>query len=134
MQTGFAVMLAIVIKLATNPNTGFLNTASTNFFAEVGQGKTTTKYAAETGFAEQDTDSTIARVGASQVLTDFFKLELDGEYKLSDPVDRTTAEAGLSFKVPGGAIKYTYRVRSEEPNGQPAIDTTDSFVSFNYGF
>jgi len=111
-----------------------INTQTTNFFAEVGAGKTSTKFDAETLRAKQDVDSTVARVGASQVLTDFFRLELDGDYTTSDVVDRTTAEAGLSFKVPGGAIKYTYRVRNEEVDGLPSVDTSDSFVSFNYGF
>jgi len=110
-----------------------LNSATQTLFAEVGAGQTTTEFSAP-GVMKQETDSTIARVGASQVLTDFFKLELDGDYSTSDLVDRTTAEAGLSFRVPGGAIKYTYRARNTEFSGQPSVETTDSSVSFNYNF
>ncbi len=111
-----------------------LNTRSTNLYAEAGAGRTSTEFSAQTGIAEQDIDSTVARIGASQALTDLLKLELDGDLSTSDVVDRTTAEAAISFRVPGGAIKYTYRLRTTEFDGQEAVDTTDSFVSFSYGF
>ncbi len=111
-----------------------LNTATTSLYAEAGAGQTSTKFRTA-GALDQDVDSTVARFGASQVLTDFFWLELDGDYSKSDEVKRTTGEAGISFGVSGGgAIKYTYRVRSTDVAGQEAIETTDSFVSFNYGF
>jgi len=110
-----------------------LKSATTDLFAEVGAGQTSTKFDSPL-IEDQEVDSTIARVGASQVLTDFFKLELDGDYSTSDLVDRTTAEAGISFKVSGGAIKYTYRAINEKRDNLPSVDTTDSFVSFNYGF
>ena len=110
-----------------------LNTATTTLYAEAGAGQTSTKFRTA-GVLDQDTDSTVARVGASQVLTDFFKLELDGDYSTSDLLDKTTAEAGISFRVPGGAIKYTYRVFNTKRPDQPAVDTTDSFVSFSYSF
>ena len=110
-----------------------LNTATTTLYAEAGAGQSSTKFRTA-GVLDQDTDSTIARVGASQVLTGLFKLELDGDYSTSDVLDKTTAEAGISFRVPGGAIKYIYRTINTKRPEQPAVDTTDSFVSFSYSF
>jgi len=111
-----------------------LNSKNTSLFAEVGGGRTSTKFDSTTGFAKQDTNSTIARVGASQLLTDFLRLELDADYMTSDKQDRTNAEAGLALRVAGGAIKYTYRVQNIGQEGFEDVDRTDSFVSYNYGF
>jgi len=110
-----------------------LNSNSTNLFAEVGAGQTSTKFDSAAGFADQDTNSTVARVGASQLLTDFLRLELDADYTTSDNVDTTTADAGLALRMAGGSIKYTYRLNSTEIAGKKA-DTSDSFVSYSYSF
>lgn len=111
-----------------------LDSATTSLFAEIGAGQSSTKFDSVNNIPDQDTNSTTARVGASQILTNFFKLELDGDFTTAEDIERTTAQAGISFRVPGGAIKYTYRARTTEVDGQEAVDTNDSFVSFNYGF
>nr|MBX2840100.1 DUF481 domain-containing protein [Gammaproteobacteria bacterium] len=138
-----------------------INSNTQNLYAEVGTGQTSTKFAAiSTGTqlsgsdaariaacapnanlnvagidsCTQDSNTTVARIGATQILTDYFKLELDGDYATSGDVDQTTAEAGLSLRMVGGALKYTYRLRNTEVKGQEDVDTTDSFVSYSYNF
>lgn len=110
-----------------------INTATRNLYAEVGAGQTNTKYSS-TALADLESQKTVARIGASQILTDYLKLELEGDYSTSDEIDITAAEAAVALRVAGGAIKYTYRAISSDRPGLPKDDATDSSISYSYNF
>ena len=113
-----------------------VSTPSQQFFAEVGGGQVSTK----SDIVIQGQESTIttslatARIGASQVLSDLLKLEFDGDYSTAEDLVTTTAEAGISLRLTGGAIKYSYRVRGRKDGDNESTNVTDSSVSFTYGF
>jgi len=115
-----------------------LNTDSQSLFAEVGAGQVATTFDFNdetTGKAFKETTGiATARLGAAQTLSDLIKLELNADYSTAKDLVTTSAEAGISLRIPGGAVKYSYRLRSSTFGDNDAIDEADSSVSFNYGF
>lgn len=112
-----------------------IDSESRSLFAEAGAGQLMTKY--EFDNATTDTDSSgiaTARIGAIQVLGELIKFEINADYSSADETIQQTAEAGVSVRVPGGAVKYSRRFRSIAIGDLDATDVTDSSVSFNYGF
>lgn len=135
-RTAKAQQIDQQIKLVTGLGIQLINTETTRLFGEIGAGQLTTKYDDTFLGTESSVDTTFttARIGAEQTVSDLIKLELDGDYLASDDLEQTTAEAGVSLRVAGGAIKYSYRVRSNTVGDLDADNVTDSSVSFNYNF
>jgi len=110
-----------------------IDTQSQSLFAEAGAGQVSTNYDATIAVTDT-TGIAIARLGAWQILTEFIKLELDADYSTAKDLVQTSAEAGISLRVPGGAVKYSHRFRSIAIGDAEANNVTDSSISFNYGF
>jgi len=113
-----------------------INSKTQKLFAEIGAGQTSTPIEDPlpgVDATSEDTSSTV-RIGAAQVLSELFKLELDGDYTTAGDVDQTTATAGIALRVPGGSIKYAYRLRSVTDGDADAVETKDSSVSYSYSF
>lgn len=132
IKTSKSFMIDQQIRGLAGVGIQLLNTDSQSLFAEAGAGQVMTKY----DDIDDDTTSSIAtaRIGATQTLSDLIKLELDADYSTAEKLVTTTGEAGISLRIPGGAIKYSYRVRSSAFDGGDSVDVKDSSVSFNYGF
>lgn len=110
---------------------------SQSVFAEAGIGQVQTKFTSLDINGENvtaESQITQARFGAVQTLSDLIKFELDGVYSTAEDLVQSSAEAGISLAIPGGAIKYSYRLRSTEIGDAEPVDTKDSSVSFTYGF
>lgn len=113
----------------------FLSSDTQSLFAELGVGYRTTEFESEFGNELENSDTTgVARVGFKQIFADLLSFELDADTDVSDTISSSTAEAGIAVRVSGGALKYSYRTRRFEADGSDAITSSDSFVSFNYGF
>lgn len=114
-----------------------VSTATQSLFAEAGVGQVQTKFTTLDFNGENATaDSQIAqaRFGAVQTLSELIRFELDGIYATAEDLIQSSVEAGISLAVPGGAIKYSYRLRTTEIGDAEPVDTKDSSVSFTYGF
>lgn len=126
------------IRLLAGLGIQLLNTETTQLFAEAGAGQVATEFDfidPVTGENFESTDGiATARLGAAQTLSDLIKLELDADYSTAEDLVTQTAEAGISLRIPGGAIKYSQRFRSSQLGDAEAVEVTDSSVSFNYGF
>lgn len=122
-----------IIKLFGGVGLQLLSNASQSLYVEAGAGQTSVKSGLDDGETITD-DSAIARLGAVQTLSDLLKFELDGEYTTTDELVQTSAEAGIALRITGGAIKYTYRIRSNKLGDEKSENITDSYVSFQYGF
>jgi len=53
---------------------------------------------------------------------------------VSDELSRSVTEAGIAMRIPGGVIKYSVRSQRNKLGNAKAQSSSDSFVSFNYGF
>lgn len=110
-----------------------ISTETQSLFAEAGAGQESTKF--DDGFDTTVTSGiATARLGATQILSDLIKFEVDADYSTAEDLVETTASAGVSLKISGGAIKYTHNFRSVTAGDSDAVESTDSVVSFNYGF
>lgn len=84
--------------------------------------------------SDTEDDLALVRGGFHQVLADLVRFELDIDaYSGSERLE-TTTEAGISLRVSGGALKYSYRIRQVRQDDLPTVETSDAFVSFSYGF
>ena len=109
----------------------FISNEQRSLFAELGAGLRKTEFENEL----EDSDTTaIARAGFKQILGDLISLELDADTNVSDTISASNAEAGIALRVPGGALKYSYRTQRFEFENQSAVTTSDSYISFSYGF
>jgi len=112
----------------------FLEGENHSLFAELGAGYRTTEF--DNG-SEDDSDTTaIARAGFQQILADLVSLEIDADTNVSEGLTSSKAEAGIAVRIPGGSVKYSYRTRRLDVDGDPlgAQTTSESFLSFGYGF
>jgi len=110
----------------------FVATPQTQLWLEAGAGTRNTEFE---GGIEDTTDSFgIIRGAFSQVLADLIRFEVDVDAIQSETLLETSAEAGISIRIPAGSIKLSYRARRLDPDEGETIDDEDSFVSFSYGF
>jgi len=121
-----------------------INTQTQELSFEVGAEQQSTKFdelflpvdGGLTGDEDTLTETaTFANAYGEQQISDLLKLSLDINY--TDAETRTTTEARAGVKLGiggGGSIVYSYRIRNDEIDGQEAIETTGSSVSFEYGF
>lgn len=109
----------------------FLRNENQSLYAELGAGYRATEF--ENGTEEDDTTG-VARAGFQQILSDLISLELEGSSNVSDKLSRSVAEAGIAVRIPGGALKYSYRTQRNKVGDADAVTASESFVSFTYGF
>ena len=102
-----------------------------SLYFEAGAGVRNTQFSNDT---ENDDTLTLFRAGFYQTLSSLFRLELDFDLVDGETLTETTAEAGIAIRVPGGAVKFSYRARTLDPEGGESIEDEDTFVSFSYGF
>ncbi len=117
---------------------------STGIFAEAGLGQRIIEFSnpfisvSDTGVIEMEdsTEETIAlaRLGLFQILSGLLKLELDADIFSGESLVQSTAEAGISLRVPSGSVKVSYRTRRIEVDGSEPVDDADTSISFSYGF
>jgi len=136
IRTSNALLIDRQTQLLAGVGIQLLSSKSQSLYAEIGAGQITTEFEDIVGIAQEEEDAgiAVARFGASQTLSDILKLELDGDFSTSDELEQGTAEAGISLRVAGGAVKYGFRYRSIAVDDGDPLETTDSFVTFNYGF
>ena len=111
-----------------------------SLFIETGLGARRTEFLDSTDLgvdlSGSDTDDTLSllRAGYVQILSDLLRFEFDLDFFDGESLRQTVAEAGISARIPGGAIKYSYRIRRVDPDDGNSVEDDDSFVSFTYGF
>lgn len=136
VQTSNVTNVELQNSLLAGVGIQLINTESQKLFAEAGAGQLFTRFETVAP-GQESTESTgiaIGRLGASQVLSDLIKFELDADYATAEDLVTTTAEAGISLRTAGGAIKYSYRSRTSQFGDEDRISTNDSSVTFTYGF
>jgi len=106
-------------------------TETQSIWIEAGAGSRQTEF-----LNGSDTDDTLGllRAGFRQTLSDLLRIELDFDHVDGESLTESTAEAGVAVRIPGGAMKLSYRTRRLEPDGGEVIEDDDSFISFSYGF
>ncbi len=109
----------------------FISTEQQSLWAELGAGKRDTKFV---NGANSTETLGVLRMGFYQVLQDLIRFELDLNAVKGEALTETQAEAGVSVRTAGGAIKFSYRIRRFTPETGPAIEDSDTSVSFNYSF
>ncbi len=118
----------------TGVGVDFLRTENRSLYAELGVGYRTTEFDSALNLEDDDDTVGVARAGFQQILLDLLSLELEGNSTVGDQVSRSVAEASIAVRIPGGVIKYSYRTQRNEIGEGDAVTSSDSFVSFNYGF
>ncbi|MFK7891511.1 MAG: DUF481 domain-containing protein [Granulosicoccus sp.] len=83
---------------------------------------------------EEITPLGILRLGYNRLLSDMFRFDLDMSAVRSEELSELSAEAGLSMRIPTGAIRISYRSRSTRFGNNDRVSNDDTFVSFTYGF
>lgn len=106
-------------------------TPQQSIWAEAGAGVRNTQFTNDTEF---DDTLTLLRAGFHRTLSSLFRLELDFDLVDGESLTETTAEAGIAVRIPGGAVKFSYRARTLDPDEGQKIEDEDTFVSFSYGF
>lgn len=114
----------------------FIDSQTQGLFLEGSATRLSTRFDSINGVDTPNVETIVgtARVGAVQKISELLKLELDASYSTSEDLVQSNAEAGISIRVPGGAIKYSQRFRSSTVGDNETVDVSDSSVSFNYGF
>lgn len=76
----------------------------------------------------------LLRGAGYQILSDLFKLEVDGSFTTSPEYLQAQLETGVSMKLPQGAIKVSHRIRRTEIGDNTQFDDSDTAVAFTVGF
>ncbi len=108
-----------------------IQTEEQSLFAELGAGYQTTEFSDD---LEQSGSIGVARAGYRHVLADLILLELDADLDMAEELTTSILESGISLRVPGGSVKFSYRSTRYEVGDEDAVTQSDSFVSFSYGF
>ncbi len=103
-------------------------------WVEAGVGYRMIDFTSETGLEDKGEQVGTVRGGASQVLSDLFRLQLDGDVFSSPSYTQSQVEAGISMRIPQGAVKLSYRLRRTDIDGLDAVDDSDTGISFTVGF
>ena len=101
---------------------------------EAGVGYQMVTYADEINLEDTGAGLGMVRGYASQILSDLFRLELNGDILTSDETTETNLEAGISMRLAQGAIKVIHRIRRVDSDGLAEIDDSDTAVAFTVGF
>lgn len=109
----------------------YLNTEEHSVFVELGAGTRSTTF--ESGFDTSE-QLGIIRAGFFQEIAKKIRFELNANGVLGETIDEAQAETSIALRVPGGAVRYTYRTRFIKIGDHPSLTDSDSFVSFTYGF
>ena len=109
-----------------------VSTQQTQLWVEAGVGSRNTEFE---GAIEDTTDTFgVVRAAFSQVLANLLRFEVDLDAIQGETLLETSAEAGISIRIPAGSVKFSYRARRLDPDEGETIDDEDSFVSYSYGF
>lgn len=111
-----------------------INTAQRQAWFEAGLGYRTTSYTSSSGIEDAEEGLGLIRGRASQVLSELFRLELDGDLTASDSYLESQLELGVSMRVAQGAIKVSHRIRRIEFDEFDSINESDTSVGFTVGF
>ena len=111
-----------------------ISNARRQAWLEAGLGFRTTDYTTESGIEKAEDGLGLVRGGASQVLSDLFKLEFNGDVTAGDSYLQTQIEAGVSIRLPQGAVKVSHRIRRVDIDGLDTIDDSDTSIAFTVGF
>lgn len=109
-------------------------TASQQLWLEAGIGYHMIDFTSETGLEDADEQVGTVRGGGSQVLSDLFRLQLDADVFSSPSYTQSQLEAGISMRIPQGAVKLSHRLRRIDIDGLDAVDDSETGVSFTIGF
>lgn len=103
-------------------------------WVEAGLGYRMIDFTAETGLEGTSEQVGTVRGGASQVLSDLFKLQLDADVFSSPSYTQSQLEAGVSMRIPQGAVRLSHRLRRVDIDGLDTVNDSQSAVSFTVGF
>lgn len=101
---------------------------------ETGVGYRVIDYSDDTLLEDDEETVGVIRGSASQVFAELFKIQLNGDAYTSESFSQSTLEAGLSMRVPQGAIKISHRIRRLSIDDEDTIDDSDTSVGFTVGF
>ena len=76
----------------------------------------------------------LARAGLFHTLADTVRLELDVDLLQGERFGELAAEAGVAYRVSGGAVRLGYRVRRLSRDDAPTLEDDGVTASFTYGF
>ncbi len=129
-----AKSLQIDRKIAAEGGAGIqlVQTELSQVSVEAGLGRTITEFIDVDEKLETDIQS--VRANATQLLTEFLKLDLTADYNKGEDLVQSKLEAALSLSVVGGAIKYSYQIENLEDGDADTIKQKSSSVSYSYNF
>ena len=133
LRTDEAFAIDREILLLAGAGARIIESDTQALFAEIGLGSRRLE------FEMQDEATTqglgVARLGYFRVLADLFKVDLDVSGVVGeDDITEYNGEAGVSMRIPSGAIRYAYRTRSIKIGDNDAVTDDSSYLSFTYGF
>ena len=111
-----------------------INTAQRQVWLEAGMGFRSIDYSQDSGNEKAEEALGLIRGRASQVLSDLFRLELDGDITASSSYLESELELGVSMRVSQGAVKISHRIRRIEFDEFDSISDSDTSVGFTLGF
>lgn len=120
------------IRLLAGLGGQFINSDEQGLYVELGLGSTSIEFTSQ---SETSQGLGLARLGYFRQVADIVKLDLELYGSRSeDELTEFNSEAGISLRIPGGAIRYAYRTRSIRIADEDRVSVSDSFVSYTYGF
>lgn len=108
-------------------------TAKQQLWVEAGVGYRLLDFTSETGLDDTDEEVGTLRGGASQVLSDLFRLQLNADVFSGPSYTQSQLEAGVSMRISQGAITLSHRLRRVDIDGIDAVDDSETALSFTIG-
>lgn len=111
-----------------------ISTRERQAWVEGGVGYRYTHYDDDVGLEDFGERVGLLRGAGSQILSDLFKLEIDGSFTTSPEYLQAQLETGVSMRLSQGAVKVSHRIRRTEIGSNTQIDDSDTAVAFTVGF
>lgn len=111
-----------------------ISTERQQLWLEAGLGYRMIDFTSDTGLDDADEQVGTVRGGASQVLSDLFKLHLDADVFSSPSYTQSQLEAGISMRIPQGAVRLSHRLRRVDIDGIDAVNDSETAVGITVGF
>ena len=111
-----------------------ISTAQRQAWFEGSLGYRVTGYASDVGIEESSEALGIMRGTGFQVLADLFKIDVDGSLTGSELQLQAELEAGVSMRLPQGAIRFSYSVRRTDIDGVEPVNDSGSAIGFTVAF
>lgn len=110
----------------------FLDSDKQGLYSELGVGSSSIEFTSQ---EESSQGLGLVRLGYYRLIAEIVKLDLEAYGSRSEnEISEFNGEVGLSLRIPAGAIRYAYRSRSIKTADEDRVSSSESYVSYTYGF